>query len=59
MIEGYLFDLKGKKRWKALGERILFIFTDYRIYLIIIMFIMFLFQLNLISQQQEILRSLK
>jgi len=59
MIEGYLFDLKGKKRRQALKERIIYILSDYRLYLIIAMIAIVIAQANLISQQQALLRSMK
>ena len=56
MIEGYLFDLKGKQMWKALGERVLFILSDYRVYLIIAGIVIICIQLSLITQQVELMK---
>ena len=57
MIKGDLFDLKGKKRWKALRERMLFIATDWRIYLLLGMFAYMIVLFNILIKQQELLAS--
>jgi hypothetical protein len=49
MIEGDLFELKGKKRWKALRERVEFVLTNPYQWLVFILFFVLLFQFKLID----------
>jgi len=57
MIQENLFDLKGKKRWKAFGERLLFIVTDWRIYLMFGMLTYLIYLMIILTKQQELLAS--
>ena len=55
MIQGDLFDLKGKKRWKALRQRLLFVVTDKYIWFIGVLMIYGYFLLQIIIKQQGLL----
>lgn len=58
MIQGNLFDLKGKKRWKALGERLLFLATDWRVYLMFGMLAYLIYLMVILTKQWELLGSI-